>query len=104
MKIKLYYNDYPGLRINNKKVTGNTDLLDRTWEQAPFESFHHVLNMLGIDYEWSNIKEESVILLDIGSLAVESNLQTTNRRSIRKIFNRVQKDNFIYSTRTCFIS
>lgn len=75
MKIKLYYNDYPGLRINNKKVTGNTDLLDRTWEQAPFESFHHVLNMLGIDYEWSNIKEESVILLDIGSLAVESNLK-----------------------------
>ena len=78
MKIKLYYNDYPGQRINDKKITDNTNkiyLLDRTWERGSFTSFHHVLNTLGIEYEWSNIKEESVTILDIGSLAIESNLE-----------------------------
>lgn len=68
MKIKVFYNNDPGERINHELYS------DKTWEFYPFSSFHHVLNTLGIDYEWSNNKKDSVKILDIGSFAVEKNL------------------------------
>jgi hypothetical protein len=69
MKIKIFYNNDPGERINHDFLS------DKTWESYPFSSFHHVLNTLGIDYKWSNDKKDSVKILDIGSFAVEENLE-----------------------------
>jgi hypothetical protein len=66
MTIKIFYNTLPGQKVNGlEPETG-------IWEQAPYTSFHHILNTIGIPYEWSSNSKDSIVILDIGSTPYES--------------------------------
>ena len=66
MTIKVFYNTLPGQKING--LIQESDI----WETPPYTSFHHILNTLGISYEWSNDPSDSLVILDIGSLPYET--------------------------------
>ena len=61
MKIKLFYNKAPGVSLTED----SDDLM--IWGGYECSTFHHILNTLGIDYEWTNDPTDSVVILDIGS-------------------------------------
>jgi hypothetical protein len=64
--IKVFYNTLPGQKINGLEHEFGT------WEHPPYTSFHHILNTLGIQYEWSNDPKDSIVVLDIGSTPYET--------------------------------
>ncbi len=68
--IKVFYNTLPGQKINGLVQESGI------WEQPPYTSFHHILNTLGIQYEWSNDPSDSLVILDIGSTPYETQRET----------------------------
>ena len=64
--IKVFYNTLPGQKINGLKQEAGI------WEHPPYTSFHHILNTIGIQYEWSDNPKDSLVVLDIGSTPYES--------------------------------
>lgn len=66
MTIKIFYNTLPGQKINGLKQEAGI------WEHPPYTSFHHILNTIGIQYEWSDNYKDSIVVLDIGSLPYET--------------------------------
>jgi len=65
--IKLYYNTEPYKNI----VSREQDSVD-VWNDLPNNpqdsSFYKVLNSLGIEYEWSDNPDDSIVIADVGSL------------------------------------
>ena len=66
MTIKVFYNTLPGQKIDGIRPQFNL------WEEAPYTSFHHILNTIGIQYEWSDDPKDSLVVLDIGSTPYET--------------------------------
>jgi len=66
MKIKLYYKNYPG-----ETLTDSSDEL-MIWGGYNASTFHHILDAVGVDYEWSNDPKNSLVVLDIGSSNFQS--------------------------------
>ena len=66
MTIKIFYNTLPGQKINGLIQEAGI------WEHPPYTSFHHILNTIGIQYEWSDNHKDSIVILDIGSLPYET--------------------------------
>jgi len=62
--IKLYYNNVPGQNLHDD------DML--IWQGSNTTSFHHILNTLGLDYEWTTNPHEGIVVLDIGSTSFDS--------------------------------
>lgn len=65
--IKLYYNKYPYKNIVNKEQDG-VDVWNDLPNNPQDSSFYKVLNSLGIEYEWSNDPDNSIVIADVGSL------------------------------------
>ena len=70
MTTKLFYNTLPGHKVNGRSFEAGI------WEQPPYTSFHHILNTVGIQYEWSDNPDDSIVVLDIGSTPYETQKET----------------------------
>ena len=67
MKIKLFYNKEPYQNILTKQEHG-VDVWNDLPNNINDSSFYKILNILGIEYEWSNDPDNSIVVADIGSL------------------------------------
>lgn len=67
MKIKLFYNKEPFQNIVTRQEHG-VDVWNDKPNSINDSSFYKILNTLGIEYEWSNNADESIVVADIGSL------------------------------------
>ena len=67
MKIKLFYNKEPYQNILTKQEHG-VDVWNDLPNNINDSSFYKILNILGIEYEWSNNPDNSIVVADIGSL------------------------------------
>jgi len=66
--IKLYYNDKP--QSNLAELQHDRDHVVwyvTDWNKNP-TSFYQLLNAIGIDYEWSNNPNDSIVVADLGSI------------------------------------
>lgn len=63
--IKLYYDVFPGKKILHKEINQTiTNFVE--WQDARY-SFHDILNVLGIPYEWTDNEKQGMVLVDIDS-------------------------------------
>ena len=65
--IKLYYNKYPYKNIVNREQDG-VDVWNDLPNNPQDSSFYKVLNSLGIEYQWSDNPNDSIVIADVGSL------------------------------------
>ena len=65
--IKLYYNKYPYKNIVNREQDG-VDVWNDLPNNPQDSSFYKVLNSLGIEYQWSDNPDDSIVIADVGSL------------------------------------
>lgn len=91
-KIKLYYNTVPGRALEHK----NQELL--MWHQPEFTAFHHILNTLGIEYEWSNNPNESLVVLDIGSTSFNNPTQSKILHSLISKYSETYKHVLVHTS------
>lgn len=63
--IKLYYDTFPGRKILHREITQTlTNYVE--WQDGRY-SFHDILNVLGIPYEWTNDAKQGIVLVDVDS-------------------------------------
>ncbi len=63
--VKLYYDRFPGKKVLHKEINETiTNFVE--WQDARY-SFHDILNVLGIPYEWTDDEKQGMVLVDIDS-------------------------------------